>query len=59
MLKNIQSGLPKKKALLFVDNVSSHRATSLQCEGIIEKFLPPNTTSIVQPIDQGVIVSFK
>ncbi len=40
-------GFPEK-ALLLVANASITSATtSLQCEGIVVKFLPPNTTSIV------------
>ncbi len=47
-------------ALLLVDNAPSHPAiASLQCEGIIVKFLSPNMKSFVQSVDHGVIVSFK
>lgn len=54
-----ENGLPLK-ALLLVEKAPSHPAiTSLRSEGIIAKFLPPNTTSLIQPIDQGVIKSFK
>ncbi len=45
-----KSGLPEKAPLLVY--TPSHPATTLlQCEGII-KFLPPKTTSILQPMDQ-------
>ncbi len=47
-----KNGLPEN-ALLLVDNIPSHpAATSLQCEGITVKFLPPNTTCIVQPMEK-------
>lgn len=48
----------KKKIILFIDNCRAH--------GIIPKmkavkvvFLPPNATSKLQPLDQGIIRSFK
>lgn len=28
-------------------------------EGVQIKFLPPNTTSLIQPMDQGIILTFK
>ncbi len=44
----------------LVDHTLSHPATTWsQCEGIIVKFLFSNATSIVQLMDQLVIVSFK
>ncbi len=59
MLKNFQGKVVILKKLLLVDNTPSHPAsTSLQCDSIVVKFLPPNT-SIIQPMDQMVIVSFK
>jgi hypothetical protein len=47
------------KCLLLLDNVPGHS----QCVGdlfpeIKVVFLPPNTTSLLQPMDQTVIVSF-
>jgi hypothetical protein len=46
------------KALLLLDNAPSHPST-LEYEGITVMFLPPNTTSLIQPMDQGIIKSFK
>ena len=55
-----QRGIPVKKALLLLDNAPSHPGTdALVSENIRAKFLPPNTTSLVQPMDQGVLESFK
>ena len=50
------------KALLLLDNAPAHPdAEQLICvDGkICTMFLPPETTSIIQPMDLGVIVSFK
>jgi hypothetical protein len=47
-----------RKILLIVDNVSSHKI-NLPLQAIEVAFLPPNTTSMIQPCDQGIIRSFK
>ena len=39
--------------LLFVDNPSSHPLVNLS--NVKVQFLPPNTTSLTQPMDQGII----
>lgn len=48
------------KALVLVDNAPGH---PVYIDGISENvkfvFLPPNTTSLIQPMDQGVISNFK
>lgn len=46
------------KALLLVDNASGH-PSDLNHPNIKVVFLPPNTTSIIQPLDQGIIKCFK
>lgn len=51
-------GLQKRKILLFLDNAGSH-PTGLNLENIKIIFLPPNTTSVCQPMDQGIIKNFK
>ena len=43
---------------LLVDNATSH-PNSVELTNIRLVFLPPNTTSLVQPMDQGVIRNFK
>jgi len=56
-----ERGLPIK-ALLLLDNAPSHPSSGLlQTEdGNIEAiFLPPNTTSLIQPMDQGVLENMK
>ena len=59
---NRQMKMQNKKVLLLVDNAGGHNITP----ELIKKltyvevfFLPPNTTSIIQPCDQGIIRSFK
>jgi hypothetical protein len=47
-----------RKILLFVDNVRTHK-TKLKLENINLVFFPANTTSRLQPLDQGIIHSFK
>ncbi|KAL0209586.1 hypothetical protein RCL1_008424 [Eukaryota sp. TZLM3-RCL] len=47
-----------RKILLIIDNVSSHKIDK-HFDNVELLFLPPNTTSIMQPIDQGIVLSFK
>lgn len=47
------------KAILVLDNAPTHPG-ELDCEEDIKLvFLPPNVTSLIQPMDQGVIQSMK
>lgn len=46
-----------KKILALVDNFSGHKIENLS--NIELMFLPENTTSVLQPLDLGVISSFK
>ncbi|XP_056641291.1 tigger transposable element-derived protein 4-like [Diorhabda sublineata] len=47
-----------KKILLLVDNCPAHpHVASLKCIKLV--FLPANTTSVLQPMDQGVIKALK
>ena len=59
-LKNIDKHFRKQKRhiFLFVDNFSGHDSPNYLTNVII-RYFPPNTTSRLQPIDQGVIRSFK
>lgn len=50
--------LENRKVLLFIDNCSAHNH-DIELSSIKVHFLPPNTTSILQPMDQGVIQNFK
>jgi hypothetical protein len=47
-----------RKILLLVDNCTAH-CTTLQLKNIKVVFLPSNTTSLIQPCDQGIIRTMK
>lgn len=47
-----------RKIILFLDNATSHPAY-LKLKHVNIVFLPPNTTSKLQPLDQGIIRSLK
>jgi hypothetical protein len=48
-----------QRVLLLLDNCSSHSLVGLTLQYTDVCFLPPNTTSRIQPMDAGVIVTFK
>ena len=48
------------EVLLLMDNAPSHKLEEgvvLQCTRVV--FLPPNTTTHLQPMDAGIIANFK
>ena len=47
-----------RKIALLIDNCPAHPSVS-NLTNVQLVFLPPNTTSVLQPIDQGVIRSLK
>ena len=47
-----------RKILLFLDNCSAH-PPDVEVTNIEIVFLPPNTTSLIQPMDQGIIKNLK
>lgn len=48
----------KRKIVLLIDNCTAHpHLKNLRCIKLV--FLPPSTTSVLQPMDQGVIRSLK
>ena len=50
------------KAVLLLDNCSAHpdEEELFSADGkVIAKFLPPNFTSLIQPMDQGIFVAIK
>ncbi len=46
----------RRKILLFIDNAPSLVIEHLS--NVTVKFLPANTTSVLQPLDQGIIKAF-
>ena len=51
-----------QKAVLLIDNAPSHPGESVfksENGNFFVKFLPPNVTALIQPMDQGVIASMK
>ena len=53
-----ENGLPLK-AILFIDNAPSHPGVELLSGDIHVKFLSPNVTALLQPMDQGVLENIK
>ena len=50
----------RRQILLLVDNCSAHPPTSAdRLTNIKLSFLPPNTTAVIQPCDQGIIRNLK
>ncbi|XP_052255184.1 tigger transposable element-derived protein 4-like [Dreissena polymorpha] len=47
----------RRHVILFIDNAPSHPRITLT--NIKLQFLPPNTTSVIQPMDQGIIQTMK
>jgi len=45
------------EAVLVIDNCRSHKF--LKIDGIEVVFLAPNVTSIIQPLDQGILQCLK
>jgi hypothetical protein len=48
----------KRKTLIFADNCPAHPHTQ-NLKSVTLLFLPPHTTSKIQPMDQGIIMNFK
>jgi len=46
------------KALLVMDNCSSHKV-AMKVDDISVMYFPANTTSLIQPMDQGVLQNLK
>ena len=49
----------KRRVLLLVDNARVHHSTGLELQCTTVEKLPPNTTSVLQPLDQGIIMAAK
>ena len=51
-------GTQKRKIALIIDNCPAHHQVR-KLDWVVLIFLPPNTTSMTQPIDRGIIRSTK
>ncbi|GFT85633.1 tigger transposable element-derived protein 1 [Trichonephila clavipes] len=52
----------ESRALLLIDNAPSHPTNLsdlISCIPVKVVLLPPNTTALIQPMDQGIISNFK
>ena len=58
-IKDVNQEMKRKwrHILMFLDNASS--CGDCQLSNVTFKFLPANTTSHLQPLDQGIIRAFK
>ena len=70
MCENTRIGAQGRKILILLDNAASHQVQGMEkttiggfeafvLSNITLLFFPPNVTSVVQPMDQGVIVALK
>jgi hypothetical protein len=48
-----------RKILLFVDHCPAHQKGVRNCKNVQEEIFPANTTSVLQPVDPGVIKALK
>jgi hypothetical protein len=48
-----------RNILLIIDNVTSHNVLNLNLTNIQILFIPANTTSKLQPLDNGIICAIK
>jgi hypothetical protein len=49
--------LKKRHVALIIDNAPSHKI--INTKNVKVFFLPPNSTGVLQPLDAGIIRSFK
>lgn len=57
--KEIARKYGNQRVLLLLDNCPSHKTDGIVLSNTDVHFLPPNTTSKIQPMDAGIIMSFK
>ncbi|CAG8489193.1 2143_t:CDS:2 [Dentiscutata erythropus] len=59
-ISNATSSVPHMgQVILLVDNAKCHFSSNLNLRNTTTHYLPPNTTSRLQPLDADIIMSFK
>ncbi|XP_067682758.1 tigger transposable element-derived protein 6-like [Haliotis asinina] len=48
-----------RHVILLCDNAASHKSANVKLTNVKVHFLPPNSTSHIQPMDAGIIRTFK
>ena len=56
---NVKMRRAQRNIIVFVDNCAAHSKDTSNLTNIKVHFLPPNSTAVLQPMDQGVIKVFK
>jgi hypothetical protein len=56
---NLQMESQGRRILLLCDNASSHKHDPTRTPNLEVFYLPPNLTSLIQPMDAGIIRTFK
>jgi hypothetical protein len=56
-IRRFDAKMHGRRVLLLLDNASSHYMTR-ECYNVKIKFLPPNMTAHVQPLDAGELIAF-
>ena len=51
--------IKSRNILLLIDNAPSHMTNDLTLTNVKVQLIPPCTTSMIQPMDAGVIAAFK
>lgn len=50
--------IKKRTVCLLIDNFAAH-PSDVELTNIVLRFFPPNTTSLMQPLDMGIIKNWK
>ncbi|CAL4059274.1 unnamed protein product, partial [Meganyctiphanes norvegica] len=60
IVPTIKKYFPQQRVIVTMDNATCHPPTLNDIDDLIDvQFLPPNTTSLIQPCDQQVIFHLK
>jgi hypothetical protein len=56
---NAKMAAKNRNILLFIDNCAAHPKNVAHLSNVCVEFVPPNMTSVLQPVDQGIIKVLK